>query len=200
MHDISKGMGMDKRIAPYFLNPGLGWGGSCFPKDSLALLSIGKDYNYSLPIVQAAVDVNNSQTDKLISKIQSKLHTLHGKRIAVFGITFKPNTDDVRNSLSISLCKKLRALGADVVVTDPQGLENAKVIYKDEGFIFCNSPEDAALDSDAIVIATDWKEYKDLKWNKIAVLMRSEDSRFLFDARNVLYGSHYQICFKYDHL
>lgn len=198
--DITKGMGMDKRIAPYFLNSGLGWGGSCFPKDTLALISIAKDYNYDLPITQASLTVNNNQITKLISSIQSKLHTLHGKRIAIFGITFKPNTDDVRNSLSIPLATKLSKLGATVVLTDPQGLENAKSIYKDSPFIFVNTPEEAAKEADAIIISTDWKEYKDLNWHRIACLMRSEDSRFLFDGRKVLFESHYRELFDYTYL
>lgn len=200
MQDISAGMGMDKRIAPYFLNSGLGWGGSCFPKDTLALLSIGKDYNYGLPIIQASVDVNNNQISKLIFNIQSKLHTLHGKRIAIFGITFKPNTDDVRNSLAIPLATKLSKLGADVVLTDPQGLENAKSLYKDSNFTFATTPEEAALDADAIIVATEWKEYRDLDWTRIACLMRSEDSRFLFDGRNILYSSHYKELFDYSYI
>jgi UDPglucose 6-dehydrogenase len=184
MRDISKGMGLDHRIAPYFLNHGLGWGGSCFPKDSLALLSIAKEYNLFLPITQASVDVNNSRIPTLISILLSKLHTLYGKRITLFGITFKPNTDDVRNSLPIDLAKELVRRGVIVTLTDPVGIPNAKSIYSDEGFIFENDPVLASKNSDALIISTDWSIYRDLNYIHISSLMRN---KIIFDARNLLY-------------
>ena len=185
MKDISKGMGLDHRIAPYFLNHGLGWGGSCFPKDSLALLSMGKEYNISLPITQASVDVNNSRIPTLISILLSKLHTLYGKRITLFGITFKPLTDDVRNSLPIDLAKELVRRGAIVTLTDPVGLTNARSIYSNEGFIFENDPVLASRKSDAVIITTDWKLYKDLNYSSV---VRNMNHKILFDARNALYN------------
>lgn len=184
MRDISKGMGLDHRIAPYFLNHGLGWGGSCFPKDSLALLSIAKEYSLSLPITQASVDVNNSRIPTLISILLSKLHTLYGKRITLFGITFKPNTDDVRNSLPIELAKELVRRGAIVTLTDPVGIPNAKSIYSNEGFIFENDPVVASKNSDALIISTDWSIYRDLDYIHISSLMHN---KIIFDARNLLY-------------
>ena len=184
MRDISKGMGLDHRIAPYFLNHGLGWGGSCFPKDSLALLSIAKEYNLSLPITQASVDVNNSRIFILISILLSKLHTLYGKRITLFGITFKPDTDDVRNSLPIDLAKELVRRGAIVTLTDPVGIPNAKSIYSNEGFIFENDPVLASRNSDTLIISTDWSIYRDLDYISISSLMTN---KIIFDARNLLY-------------
>lgn len=183
MADISRGMGMDRRIAPYFLQSGLGWGGSCFPKDSLALLSIAKDYNYQMPIVQAAVDVNETQKNRLVQKILNKLKVLPGKKIAILGITFKPKTDDVRNSPSVDIAKELVSRGATVAVHDPEGLENAKIIYKDEGFVFCNTPLEATKDADAVVITTDWACYRDIDWQAIREVMYTP---FLFDSRNML--------------
>lgn len=185
MADISRGMGMDRRIAPYFLQSGLGWGGSCFPKDSLALLSIAKDYDYPMPIVQAAWDVNEAQKDRLVQKILDKLHILAGKRIAVLGMTFKPKTDDVRNSPAVDIAKELVRRGAIVQTHDPEGLELARVIYKDEGFIFCDDVMDAVKDADAVVIATEWAVYKTLNWCEMSRVMRTP---FLFDARNLLKG------------
>lgn len=184
MRDISKGMGLDHRIAPYFLNHGLGWGGSCFPKDSLALLSIAKEYSISLPVTQASVDINNSRISTLISILLSKLHTLYGKRITLFGITFKPDTDDVRNSLPIDLAKELVRRGAIATLTDPVGIPNAKSIYSDEGFIFENDPVIASKNSDALIISTDWSIYRDLNYIHITSLMRN---KIIFDARNLLY-------------
>lgn len=197
MKDISKGMGMDKRIAPYFLNSGLGWGGSCFPKDTLAMMAIAKEYNMEMPIIKAAVDVNNNQIDRVIQKVMNELFTLHGKKIAVFGITFKPNTDDVRNSLSVDLCYRLKSLGADIYMTDPCGLDNAEEIYKDSGFNFISSPYDAAKDADAVIIATDWNEYKYLDYEKVKEVMRSP---IMIDTRNILFNSKYKEIFTYHHL
>ncbi len=185
MKDISKGMGFDHRIAPYFLNHGLGWGGSCFPKDSLALLSIAKEYNLSLPITQASVDVNNSRIPTLISILLSKLHTLYGKRITLFGITFKPKTDDVRNSLPIDLAKELVRRGAIVTLTDPVGLSNARSIYSDEGFIFNDDPYISTKNADALIISTDWQLYKDLDYKQVTSNMKN---KIIFDARNALYS------------
>ncbi len=183
MDDISRGMGMDKRIAPYFLKSGLGWGGSCFPKDSLALLSMAKDYDYQMPIVQAAVDVNERQKTRLIQKVIDKLHILPGRRIAILGLSFKPRTDDVRNSPSVDIAKELVRRQAIVTVHDPQGLDNARVIYKNEGFIFCTDPIEAAQNADAIIITTDWAEYKNIDWKDMAKAVKTP---FLFDARNLL--------------
>jgi UDPglucose 6-dehydrogenase len=185
MKDISKGMGFDHRIAPYFLNHGLGWGGSCFPKDSLALLSIAKEYNLSLPITQASVDVNNSRIPTLISILLSKLHTLYGKKITLFGITFKPKTDDVRNSLPIDLAKELVRRGAIVTLTDPVGLPNALSIYHDEGFLFNDDPYISTKNADALIISTDWQLYKDLDYKQVTSNMKN---KIIFDARNALYS------------
>ena len=185
MKDISKGMGFDHRIAPYFLNHGLGWGGSCFPKDSLALLSIAKEYNLSLPITQASVDVNNSRIPTLISILLSKLHTLYGKKITLFGITFKPKTDDVRNSLPIDLAKELVRRGAIVTLTDPVGLPNAQSIYPNEGFIFNSDPYFSTKNADALIISTDWQLYKELDYRQVTSNMKN---KIIFDARNALYS------------
>ena len=185
MKDISKGMGFDHRIAPYFLNHGLGWGGSCFPKDSLALLSIAKEYDLSLPITQASVDVNNSRIPTLISILLSKLHTLYGKKITLFGITFKPKTDDVRNSLPIDLAKELVRRGAIVTLTDPVGLPNARSVYSDEGFIFNDDPYISTKNADALIISTDWQLYKDLDYKQVTSNMKN---KIIFDARNALYS------------
>lgn len=195
--DISKGMGMDKRIAPYFLNSGLGWGGSCFPKDTLAIMAIAKEYNMEMPIVRSAVEVNNSQINRVIQKTMNELHTLHGKKIAVFGITFKPNTDDVRNSLAVELCYKLKSLGAAIYITDPCGLENAKEIYSDSGFNFIESPYDAAKDADAVIIATDWNDYKSIDYAKIKESMKLP---VMIDTRNILFNSESRHLFTYHHM
>lgn len=181
--DVATGMGMDKRIAPYFLKSGLGWGGSCFPKDIKALLQIGGDYGYDMPIIKAAWDVNENQKDRVVRQIQDELKIVCGKKIAFFGLTFKPNTDDVRNSPAVDLANKLIALGADVVFHDPVGLTNAKKVYADDAFSFADTPIAAATGADAIVIATEWKDYATLDYAKIKRVMNTP---FLFDTRHVL--------------
>ena len=187
MADVSLGMGLDKRIAPYFLKSGLGWGGSCFPKDSLALLSMAKDYDYEMPIVQAAYDVNERQKARLIQKMLGELQFLAGRRIAVFGLTFKPKTDDVRNSPSVDIAKELVRRGAIVCVHDPEGLDMARRIYGDCGFVFCDTPMEAATDADAVVITTDWACYRSLDWAAIRDAMATP---LLFDSRNLLRRLH----------
>lgn len=194
MADVSTGMGMDKRIAPYFLQAGLGWGGSCFPKDTLALLSMAKDYAYPMPIVKAACEVNENQKQRLILKMLDKLHTLAGKRIAMFGITFKPKTDDVRNSPAVDVAKELMRRGASVAAHDPEGLEQARMIYKDDGFIFCDTPVEAAYNADAILIATEWDHYRHIDWQAVRNVVRTP---YLFDARNLLRNDHQNLGFDY---
>lgn len=181
--DVATGMGMDKRIAPYFLKSGLGWGGSCFPKDTKALLQIGNDYGYDMPLIQAAWDVNENQRLRVIRQIQEELKLLPGKKIAFFGLTFKPNTDDVRNSPAVELANQLITLGAHVVFHDPVGLPNARQVYADAAFTFADSPIDAATDADAIIIATEWKTYSNLDY---AAIRRVVKTPCIFDTRHVL--------------
>lgn len=195
MADVSAGMGMDRRIAPYFLQSGLGWGGSCFPKDTKALLSMSRDYGYAMPIVQAAVDVNERQKTRLILKMLDKMKFFAGKRVAVLGLSFKPNTDDVRNSCAVEIAQALARRGAQVAVHDPAGLEQAREIYREEPFIFCDEVMDAVTDADAAVVATEWRMYRDLDWARIRSLMREP---YLMDARHLLAGTGIETMFDYD--
>ncbi len=184
--DVAAGMGMDRRISPYFLNSGLGWGGSCFPKDTKAILQMAADYGYDMPVVQAAWDVNENQKTRVIRQIQEALKVTNGVKIAFFGLTFKPNTDDVRNSPAVDLAKKLIDLGADVVFHDPVGLPNARSVYADEAFTFADSALDAVRDADALIIATEWKQYTEIDYAEVKKLMRQPN---LFDTRNILNGA-----------
>jgi len=174
---------MDHRIAPYFLRSGLGWGGSCFPKDTLALLGIASEYDYSLPIVEAAIAVNERQKHRIVQSVLSALKVVRGARVALLGITFKPNTDDVRHSPAVDLARHLTRLGARVFVHDPVGLANARRVYAEEGFDFCDTAYEAAEGAEAIMIATDWAEYRSLDWRRI---LESLAQPHLFDARNLL--------------
>ncbi len=183
--DVAAGMGMDKRIAPYFLKSGLGWGGSCFPKDTKALLQIANDYGYDTPIIQAAWDVNEAQKTRVIRQLQDELKILNGKKITFFGLTFKPNTDDVRNSPAVELARMLIALGAYVTFNDPVGLDNARKVYADEAFKFVDDPVVAATDADALIIATEWPQYAKIDYSAIKKVMHESN---IFDTRNLLNG------------
>ena len=181
--DVAAGMGMDKRISPHFLNSGLGWGGSCFPKDTKAILQMANDYGYEMPLVQAAWDVNENQKIRIVRQIQDELKATNGAKIAFFGLTFKPNTDDVRNSPAVDLARKLIALGADVVFHDPVGLPNARTVYSNDAFSFEDDPYDAVRGADALIIATEWRQYTDVDYAKVKNLMHRP---CIFDARNIL--------------
>ena len=202
MIDISRGMGLDKRISPYFLNHGLGWGGSCFPKDSLALVSIARENEVPLKLVQSSVDVNNHRIQDLIEIIKNSdrenLESLENKRICLFGITFKPNTDDVRNSVPVELARELIKRKASVVINDPCGLQNARSIYKNEGFEFEDDVYKAVENADILIISTEWRDYYNLDYEKISNVMRN---KVIFDARNMLYNKRNEIekYFKYLH-
>lgn len=197
MADVSVGMGMDKRIAPAFLRSGLGWGGSCFPKDSKALMHMAQDYAYEMPIVSAAITVNERQKERLIQKLLARLHFFVGKKIAVLGLSFKPKTDDVRNSPSVEIAQILVKRGASVRVHDPEGLENARRIYSDCGFIFCDTVEEVVQDVDAVVLATEWEVYRSVDWEK---LRRRVGTPYLLDARNLLRGTGIEKWFDYEGL
>ncbi|MFA5623504.1 MAG: UDP-glucose/GDP-mannose dehydrogenase family protein [Bradymonadales bacterium] len=183
VNDVSKGMGLDRRIAPYFLKAGLGWGGSCFPKDTLALMSMAEDYGIELPLIEGARRVNEEQLTRVVRKVQAELKTLAGKKIAVLGISFKPLTDDVRNSPAVDLAMQLRDLGADVFMHDPVGVSNARAVYGDTGLHFCDSVQELCTDSVCSILATDWNEYRRLDF---ADLAKRTKQPIMVDARNFL--------------
>jgi len=174
---VAEGMGLDRRIAPYFLKAGLGFGGSCFPKDTRAILSFALEKGIELSIVKSAIEVNENRIVHVISMIQRRLGDIAGKAIVVLGLAFKEDTDDIRESRAIILCNKLSEMGAIVRVYDP-------VIKADiAGFQRLNSLEES-LNSDFIVVATEWPEFRNLSTlrPKIPVL----------DARRILNQSEYQ--------
>ena len=183
MKDISDGMGMNDRIAPYFLNAGLNWGGGCFPKDTKALVSMGTEQGCSMKITRAAIDVNEQQKARLVKILTNRLEDLHEKKIVILGITFKPCTDDVMNSLAADVAIMLKSLGADIHVHDCRGLENAKREYREHGFAFDDDVENIIHDAYAVVIATDWKAYVTLPWRNMRDRVRYP---LLVDARYMM--------------
>lgn len=176
--------GADSRIGTAFMNPGLGFGGSCFPKDVKALSKIAESYGVQPSILRAVLDVNERQISNLSLQLEEQLGGLKGKHVAVFGLAFKPNTDDVRESPAIRLIEALLAAGARISAHDPEALETAREVLGDSVRYVTNCYE-AVHDADALVVATDWNEYKQIDFSVIAKLMRGcvlLDGRNLYDA------------------
>ena len=180
VEDVVKGMSYDKRIGDKFLNAGLGYGGSCFPKDTKALHWLANDHGYEIKTIKAAIEVNENQKLKLFRKAKQRFGSLKGKRVAVLGLTFKPETDDLREAPSISNIKRLLDEGAEIVAFDPVGIENFKKKYPTE-ISYVSNPEDALKDSDMVFIFTEWKEIKAIEIKKYMELMKTP---IIFDGRN----------------
>ena len=180
--EVARGIGYDQRIGHRFLNAGLGWGGSCFPKDTKALISVAANYNYTMPLLQAVCEVNIRQRITIIDKLKAELGDLHGKVIAVLGLAFKPNTDDVRDSPAIEIVRMLVDCGAQVRVHDPIAMNNARIELADVAVEFCDSPYTTAIKADALLLATEWNVYHSLDLRRLAQGMRTP---LLVDGRNL---------------
>ena len=183
--EVARGMGLDPRIGPGFLAAGLGWGGSCFPKDTAALLAIGGEYGYAMPIVAAAWEVNFRQRHRMVGKLQEALKGVRGRVVGVLGLAFKPGTADVRGSPALEVVRILVERQAHVRVHDPVALENARRVLADlEEVEFFEDPYGLAAGAEALVLATDWPEYRYLDLARLAGMMRTPvlvDGRNLFD-------------------
>ncbi len=164
---VSKGIGLDKRIGHRFLNAGLGWGGSCFGKDTAALVATARDYRLEMPIIESAREVNYSQRVMAVDLLQDQLKILKGKHIALLGFSFKPNTDDLRDAPAIDISRLLIQRGALVRAHDPVALGNARRQYGDMGVIFCDQVGEALKDVQGIMLVTEWPEYRQLDWESI---------------------------------
>ncbi|WP_407571562.1 UDP-glucose dehydrogenase family protein [Deinococcus altitudinis] len=182
--DVSIGMGLDNRIGKGFLHAGLGWGGSCFPKDTLALQSIAREYDYEMPIIEAARTINTRQIIFVLRKIQGLLKVIRGKKIAVLGLSYKPGTDDIRDSVSVEIVKRIVRLGGSVSVYDPVALDNARKELASDSVNFCSSIICAIESADAVLIATEWQEFLEVDWREVKLKMRSP---IIIDGRNLLH-------------
>jgi UDPglucose 6-dehydrogenase len=180
---VSKGIGLDSRIGNKFLNAGIGWGGSCFPKDLAALIHTGADYGYDAQLLKAAVSVNQHQRTLVIQKLQNSLKILKGKTIGLLGLTFKADTDDLRDAPALDIISILIELGAKVKAYDPIISPQASTHAYLPNVNLVSSPELLASDSDAIVLMTEWLEFQQLDYQKLATLMRSP---LMIDCRNFL--------------
>ncbi len=181
VQDVARGIGLDNRIGAKFLHAGPGYGGSCFPKDTLALLQTADKAGVDQRIVRTTVQVNDERKASMVERVERALDGgLKGKRIAVLGLAFKPNTDDMREAPSIPLIGALVERGADVVAFDPVAREQAEKIFS--GIEFASDAESAAAGADALVIVTEWDEFRALDLEKIARTLRG---KVLVDLRNV---------------
>ena len=182
VHSVAKGMGLDGRIGKKFLHAGPGYGGSCFPKDTLALVRIAQEHGSSSRIVETVIEVNAAQKARMVQKIRDALGgSEHDKVVAVLGLTFKPETDDMRDSPSLSILPALADKGAHIKAHDPEGVEEAKKILPDS-VEYYEEIYQAIEGADAVVVMTEWNQYRGLDLDKIKQLMKG--NKFI-DLRNV---------------
>jgi UDPglucose 6-dehydrogenase len=184
--EVARGMGLDERIGPKFLHAGIGYGGSCFPKDVDALKQLAGNSGYHFQLLTAVIEVNELQKRRVIGKLHKHLGGLVGRRVALFGLAFKPNTDDMREASSLVLSARLSADGAEVVAYDPVAEEQARGLVS--SIAFASSPLQAARDADAVVLVTEWPEFLECNWERVAAAMRGNvviDGRNALDARTV---------------
>jgi UDPglucose 6-dehydrogenase len=179
--EVARGMGLDQRIGSHFLKPGLGYGGSCFPKDVSALKQLAGNSGYHFQLLTAVIEVNELQKRRVMAKLQKHLGSLVGRKVALLGLAFKAHTDDMREASSLVLCARLLADGAQVKAYDPVAEAEARRLMA--GVSFADSAHDALAGADACVIVTEWPEFAELDWRGVAELMHG---KIVIDGRNLL--------------
>lgn len=180
---VAEGIGMDKRISRHFLNAGLGYGGSCFPKDVKAFINISRTLGIPFTLLEEVEHINDSQHTHFLDQLRDRLWVLKDKKIAVWGLAFKQNTDDIRESIALKLCQKLREEGAIVTATDPKAIHAARPQLEAMGVTPVEDMYECARDAEVLVIATEWSEYANADLHQLAEVMRN---RIIFDGRNIL--------------
>lgn len=178
---IAKAMGMDGRISSKFLHPGPGYGGSCFPKDTQAIVATGKKYQIDMSVIRQAIDANEKQKHLIVKKLQEQFGTLEGKKITLLGLAFKAETDDIRESSAIAVVEDLLESGAQISCTDPQAIDNFQAMFPQ-----CSYNRDsfeALTDADICIILTDWNEYRNIDLQEMGRVM---NEKVIFDVRNIL--------------
>lgn len=177
---VLEGVGLDKRLGRSFLYPGVGFGGSCFPKDVKALIAVAKNHGYNFALLKDVYGINNEAKDRFVQKVVKTLNGVKGKTIAVWGLAFKPNTDDMREAPSLEIIQQLLKKGAKIKAFDPVAMVNASKFLS--AIEYCKSPQEAAAHADALLVLTEWNEFKQIDLLKIKRLMHKN---FLFDGRNI---------------
>lgn len=180
---VADGIGTDKRIGRNFLNAGIGYGGSCFPKDIAAFIAISDQLGVPFSLLKEVQRINATQRERFLAKVRAALWVLKEKKIAVWGLTFKPDTDDVRSSVAVDVVRDLVAEGAEVTVYDPKGMDKAKEFQLVEGAKFASSPLEAAQGAEALIVATEWKEFAAVDLEELKKVMHTP---LIFDGRNLL--------------
>jgi len=180
---VARGIGLDARIGSRFLQAGLGWGGSCFGKDTSALVATAAEYSLEMPIVKAARDINRRQRELVVEKLLGELRILKGRTIGILGLAFKPNTDDLRDAPAVEIARKLLDRGAKVKLHDPIAMERFRIEQPALASFCCATPEEVADSSDALVLVTEWPHYLEMDWSKLAGMMRTP---LILDGRHVL--------------
>lgn len=206
VNKVRRGIGSDRRIGYSFIYPGCGYGGSCFPKDVKALIKTAGEYGYGAQLLQSVEDVNNAQKQVLVEKVTGRFgDDLDGKIIAVWGLSFKPDTDDMRESAAITVIDELVRRGALIKAYDPKAMEAAKSCYLkgNDKVTYCESKYDALKDADALVLITEWKEFRSPDFYEIKKQLKNPvifDGRNQYNARSLAkYGfDYYQIGVKQD--
>jgi len=182
VREVAKGIGLDKRIGNHFFRAGVGYGGSCFPKDVSALHQLSGTWGYEFKLLSAVIEVNNRQRDLFFKKVEHVLGNLRGRKIAVWGLAFKNGTDDIRESVAIDMIQRLFSRGAEVVAYDPIATENARQVLADR-IEFAPTAVDACTGADALLVLTEWPQFRDVSFD--AVRERMFEPR-IFDGRNIL--------------
>lgn len=183
VQQISAAMGLDKRIGKFFLHAGPGYGGSCFPKDTKALVKIAQAYDVKMTVVDSVIKANEAQKLHMVDKIVSKMPDIQGKTIAILGLAFKPETDDMREAPSITIINELLRRNARIKAYDPISMENSKRYgLIDDNIEYCRNEYEAVRNSDAIVILTEWNQFRSLDFDKIKEI---SDAKYFFDLRNI---------------
>ncbi len=180
VHHVARAMGLDGRIGKKFLHPGPGYGGSCFPKDTRALSRMAQEKGYTFRILDSVIRVNEEQKKRMVGKIQEKVGDLRGKTIGILGLSFKPNTNDIRESSSMVIIRDLLAMGAKVKAFDPAAIDEAKAVVPEVEY--GKDPYDVAKGSDALVLATEWNQFRRLDLQRIKTLLKMP---IFIDLRNV---------------
>jgi UDPglucose 6-dehydrogenase len=180
---VRRGIGSDPRIGTKFIYPGVGYGGSCFPKDVKAIIKTGAQYGYELKVLQAVEDVNDAQKHVLVQKVKQHFgDNLSGKTFALWGLSFKPNTDDMREAPAIVIIDELIAAGAKVKGYDPIAMKEAEEIYVGDKISYANDAYDACVDADALLLITEWSEFRIPSWQVLGKLLKT---KVVFDGRNI---------------
>jgi UDPglucose 6-dehydrogenase len=197
VQQVCAGIGSDSRIGPGFLNPGIGYGGSCFPKDLMAFRAVARECGYDFRLLDEVININEDQRHRFLGKVRNALWTLRGKRLGVLGLAFKGGTDDIRESPAVALIEMLLKQGCEICAYDPAATEHARDVLPSTGMTYVNSPYEAADGADALLILTDWAEFGELNLDRIREALSYPiiiDGRNLYDparmaARGFLYYS-----------